>query len=593
MFGALTGASPSRFQVIADRFSNDALDGEYVAGNFFQTLGVRPAAGRLIAPEDDRMGDARAAVAVLSWPFWNSAFNADPSIVGRRIAVNGVQTTIVGVAPREFFGVHVGTNPSVWLPAAMEPLVQRPSRRASGQLSLMVIGRLAPGVSLGQAEAEMRVLDRPRVEEIARTSGNAQWRRATIDVEPAASGVSLLKYYYGRPLLALMAAVVLLLLITCSNVASMLLARATARQREIAVRVALGAGRLRLMRQMTTESLLLAAFGAALGVALAYAGAAALVRIITSGRAPVGVPPQFTIAVPVDAHVLLFAIGAALVTGVLFGVAPAWMAFASASATALRDSAATTEPRSRQRFGRSLIAAQIALSVVLLSAAALFQAYLSNLRSVDLGFTSASVLLMTLNPEGSGYNRTQLTGRYRELLARIEAIPGVRSASVSAVTPIEGPGAARFARVEGFDERPDDRRYLNLNWIGPRYFETLGTAWIAGRDFEFDDANRSRVAIVNQAMARHYFGERSPIGKHITFDGENQPYEIVGVAGDAKYLSLHGTPPRTVYLNTFQEGRIFSQFSMRTSVPPAAVSPSVRRAVDDVLRTVRIARVRR
>jgi MacB-like periplasmic core domain len=186
---------------------------------------------------------------------------------------------------------------------------------------------------------------------------------------------------------------------------------------------------------------------------------------------------------------------------------------------------------------------------------------------LDGAYVVGSFFPARLNTEGSGYNRSQLTTLYRELLERLQAIPGVRSVTLSAVTPIEGPGAASFARVEGSRQSPEDRRYLSINMVGPRYFETLGTPWIAGRDFQFEDAARPRVAIVNQAMARSYFGDGSPLGKHVTFDGDDMPYDIVGVAGDAKYLTLHKAAPPTVYLNAFQEGRIVSQFALRTRVP--------------------------
>ena len=596
VFSDLVGVSPSRFQLTGGSAPADPVDGEYVTGDFFRVLGVDAAAGRLIAPEDDVLGSARAAAAVLSWPFWNSAFHLDPGAIGRTIDVNGVTATIVGVAPRGFFGVQLGASPALWVPAAIEPLVQRPSRRTGTQVLAQgfpvgLIARLKPGVTLEQARAEMRVLDRFRVEKIAEVSGNAEWRKATIGVESAAGGISTLRQYYGRPLVALMTVVTVLLVIMCTNVASLLLARGAARRREIAVRMALGAGRLRLVRQMLTESVLLSSAGGVLGVFMALAGARALVGVITSGRRVVGLPAQLRVDVAIDTRVLLFAVAAALGTGLLFGVVPAWIACASAPAVSLRDSGGAVETPSRRRLGRMLIVSQVALSTVLLSAAGVFIGHLSNLRNAGLGFERGSVLLVSLNPQGSGYDRAQLTQKYQELLARFEAIPGVRSATVSAVTPIEGPGAARLGRVEGADEKPEDRRYLSLNTIGPRYFETLGTPFIAGRDFTFDDANRQRVAIVNQAFVRHYFGSSSAIGRHVTFDGEDAPYEIVGVAGDAKYLDLHNAPPRMVYMNTFQEGRITSQFSLRTTVPPTAVAGAVRAAVNDVLRTVRVAKV--
>jgi predicted permease len=475
----------------------------------------------------------------------------------------------------------------------MEPMIQKPSRRASGQLGLKLIGRLRAGASIEQARTELSVLDRSRIEEMSRTFNDPLWRQAKLDVAPAGAGLSTLRDQFGRPLLVLMAAVGLLLLLACINIASMLLARGAARQREMAVRVALGASRLRLAQQVLTESLLLSAVGGLLGVFLAYFGAAALVRVITSGRPFIGLPERLEIQIAPDTQVLVFTALVAVLTGVLFGLVPAWRPFASAPDAALREGRMTADSRSRRLFGKSLVVAQVALSVVLLSAAGLLVGHLSNLRNVGVGFQHDSVLLVSLNPVGSGLDRNRLASLYQELLGRLEAIPGVRSATLSGTTPISGAGASRFASVEGFQARPEDRRYLALNWVGPKYFGTLGTPLLIGRDFQFEDEGRPRVAIVNQTMARHYFGDSSrAIGKHFTFDGQNQPYEIVGVVGDAKYLNMYQVPPRTAYLNAFQEGRgTFSQFALRTDVAPRAVAGDVRRAVGDVLKTVQVANV--
>ena len=261
----------------------------------------------------------------------------------------------------------------------------------------------------------------------------------------------------------------------------------------MAVRTSLGASRVRLVRQALTESLVLSAVGGLLGVALAYFGADALVRIITSGRI-MGLPQRIEIQWQPDLRVLLFTVSVSLLTGVLFGLAPVLNAFASTPASSLRGVGAATETTSRRLVGKSLVVAQVALSVVLLSAAAVFIGHVSSLRNLDLGFRRDSLLLVTLDPRGSGYNRFQLTSLYQELLARMESIPGVRSATVSWVTPIEGGAASRFANVEGFEERAEDRRYLMMNGVAPKYFETLGTRWVAGRDFQFRTTPAARAS---------------------------------------------------------------------------------------------------
>ena len=576
VFAALSGVSPTKVQLALDGAEAETVDGEYVEGTLFSFLGLQPAIGRLIDPRDARPG--AAPVAVVSWAYWKNRFNLNPAILGAQIKVNGVVTPIVGVTPRAYVGLIPGIMPAVWLP------VTRP-------MGLALIARLKPGIPIEQARAEMDVFHRWRLEQIAETSHDPRWLRSTMDLEPAGAGLSHLTGRFRTPLQALMVIVGLLLLIACTNVASMLLARGEARRQEMAVRVSLGAGRLRLVRQVLTESLLLAVTGGVLGVGLAYFGAAALLRMLTSGRLPPGWPQHLALQIAPDLRVLLFTAGVALATGVLFGLLPAWSAFRSAPIFSLREIGSAAARKSRQGFGHGLVVAQVAVSVVLLSAAGLCLAHVSNLRNRDVGFTRDSVLLVTLDPRGSGYDRVQLSSLYKDLLARFEVIPGVRSAALNAVTPIDGGAASRFATVEGFQEKPEDRRRLWLNSVGPRYFETLGTPFVAGRDFEFADAGRPRVAIVNQAMARYYFGDGSPLGRHLTFERDPVPYEIVGLVGDAKYADLHEPAPRTVYLNAFQDGDIQNRFALRTDVTPTAIAPQVRRAVEDVLKTVRVGKV--
>ncbi len=594
-FSDLIGVSPARFHLRADGIDADAVDGEYVVGNYFTMLGLTPAIGRLIGPQDDALGSASAAVAVLSWASWTNRFHADPSVVGKRLVVDGAPATVIGVAPRRFFGLQIGAAPEMWLPVAMEPLVQTPSRRASGELSMSVLARVKAGVPLGQARAELSAINRDRNEEIAKR-GDARWRQVTIDAVPSAAGMSRLTFVYARPLFALMAIVGLLLLLACTSVATLLLARGAARQREMTVRVALGAGRLRLMRQVLTESLVLAAAGCLLGIVFAYFGADALMRVVTSGRMP-GMASRIEVHPQVDLRVLLFTIGVSLATGILFGLAPALSAWHPA-ASSLRATGAAPETPSRRVLGTGLVIAQVALSIVLLAAAGLFVRHMYLLRNVGLGFQRESVLLVTLDPAGSGYQRSQLVPIYRQLLERLAAIPGVRSAALSAVTPVSGAGASRFIDVPGFSEKAGDRRRVVLNWIAPKYFETLGTPVLAGRDFTFEDQGRPPVAIVSRSMARYYFGDRSPIGQLFTFDRQDnrgaardQPHQIVGVVGDTKYLNLQEPIGRMVYLNAFQEAGGPQQVSVRTNVRPEAVAGDVRRLVREVLPTVTVARV--
>jgi predicted permease len=597
VFSGLIGVADSRFKVRAEGLEPETVSGDYAVGDFFTVLGLKPEIGRLIGPENDHLGSAHSAVSVLSWSFWKNRFHLDPAVLGKRIFVEDVPFTIIGVTPRAFSGLQTGFNPDIWIPVAAEPLIVHPSRLASGGMGFALMGRLKPGASIEQARADMDVLNRWRVEEISKAMKDPLWRQAKMEVEPAAAGFSVLRDQFANPLLILMAVVGLLLLIACINVASMLLARGASRQREMAVRVSLGAGRIRLVRQVLTESLLLSVAGSLLGVLLAYFGADALVRIMTSGRRIMGLPSSLEIQTEMDSHVLFFTAGVALLTGVLFGLAPAWNAFVSAPATSLRAMKGAGETRLRRLFGKSLVAGQVGLSVVLLSLAGLFLRNLSNLEHLDLGFRRDHVLLVTLDAGNSGYDGERLSRAYQELAERLEAIPGVRSATFSGSTPISGAGAASFVKVESHPEKPEDRRYVTINWVAPKYFETLGTPLLAGREFNFRDQPGPRVAIINQTMARFYFGSDDPIGKHFTIDhdwkgfGDDMPFEIVGVVGDAKYYEIREETHRMIYLNSFQDGNVSSKFALRTSVEPTAVAGEVRRVVSELLKTVRVERV--
>jgi predicted permease len=576
------------FQVGAASGAPEVVDTILVSGNFFGVLGLRPAIGRLIGPAEGDIGSP-AAVAVISWPFWQRRFAGDPSVLGRPLVVNGVPTTIIGVAPRGFSGLQLGVDPPLWLPIALEPQLESPSRLSGGVLSL--VARLKPGVSIGQAQAEMRVLDQPRIAALEARSHDVQWRTVAVEVVPAAVGLGALRDRFAQSLLLTMWAVGALLLLACVNVASLLLARAAARRHEMATRAKLGAGRLRIVRQVMTESLLLSAMGAVCGIAVAAAGAAGLIDLIASGRSPVGMPQPLQISMHLDRHVLLFTVVVTLLTGLLFGLAPAWQALVSTPSRPLGDGGRVSESKGWKRFGRGLVIAQVALSVVLLNAGVLFVRHLTDLRTVGVGFDAASVLQLRFDWSRAHDTPEHRAASYHELLDRITSMPGIASGTLAAMTPISGVGGSLFIDVEGFSERPEDRRRVNLNRVAPRYFETLGTPLIAGRDFTPADAHGPPVAIVNEAMARYYFGTASPIGRRFAFENRNQPIEIVGVVGDAKYNDLHETPPRTIYQDAFQigAGNLIAVF--RTSAPPMSVAADIRRVARDVLPDAPVASV--
>jgi predicted permease len=418
-----------------------------------------------------------------------------------------------------------------------------------------------------------------------------------VEVEPAGAGLARVRDLYSKSLVLLMGVVGLLLLLACVNMASMMLARSAGRQKEMAVRVGLGASRGRLVRQMLTESVLLSGAGTLVGVVLAYFGTGVLVRIMASGQ-----PHQHVeIQVEPDLNLLLFTAGIAVLAGLLFGLAPAWYAFRSAPASAMRQTGAAGDTWFWRVFGRGLVAAQVALSIFLVTGAVVFLGHLSKLRNFDLGFRSDHVLLVTIDPSASGYSREQLAAPYQQLLARLQTIPGVRSASISGCTPIQGCGSgSRYLIAEGHVEAPEQRQRPALSFVAPRYFETLGIPLLAGRDFSLRDVGRARAAIISAAAARHFFAGENPIGRHITVIhdpqpfpfGDDRPYEIIGVAGDIKPFELHDPPYPTVYFNMFQENHLFDQFELRTSADPAAMAGTVRRVVGEVLKTVPVTRVK-
>jgi predicted permease len=564
------------------RTGEDPIAAEVVTGNLFQAVGVRPAMGRVLDVSDDRPG--AAAVAVVSWRYWKSRFNGDQRVLGSAIDIVDtrvpapMQVTVVGVAEPGFLGLVVGYRPDVWMSLSAVPDAMR------SRAGLALAARLRPGVSIDQARAEMRVLDQARIDALVR--GDPQWRHAVIDVTPARTGLSTpLHQQFGGPLLLLMAMVGGVLLLACVNIGTLLLARGAARQQEMAVRVSLGAGRFRIVRQVLTESLLLAALGGVLGMVGARFGAPMLMRIMISGTKLHGPSPHLDI--PLDARVLMFTVAVTVAAAVLFGLMPAIAAFVSAPAPALRQSGA--QPRSWSVFGNGLVVAQVAISLALLSVSQLSIAHLRQLRDRSLGFDRTGVLLMSIDTSRA-QNRQQLAALSRDIVPRVEAIPGVRAVAASETTPIALGAASRFLQAEGFDEPVQDRGRVSLNWVSPNYFATYRTPLLAGRDFRDADSEEPRRVIVNQALARRYFAGRDPIGRRVWLENERDPYEIIGVAGDAKYQDIRLAPPPIVYVFA-PMSRGSTTLSLRTDVDPIAVAADARRIVTEVLGADSVRRV--
>jgi predicted permease len=582
VFSNLIVGSLNYFVVGADELQPRTVFGGNVGPTFFEALGLRPAAGRLIGPEDVHMG-YHAPVAVVSWSFWKSRFDLDPGIIGKKIIVDGAPVTIIGVTQRDFYGLSEQARQDIWLPMSLGPSL--------GWGSLGLLGRLKPGVSIEQARAEMAVLFHAAV---YAPDVSPFVRGMKLRIEPAGNGIyTPLRETLTTPLIVLMAMVGVLLLLACANLAGLMLARAASRQHEMALRVCLGAGRARLIRQTLTESLLFSITGGALGIFLAHFGARGLMRIFTSGREIIGLPVHFEALTNPDWHVLFFTGAIAITTALLFGAAPAIRACRPIPTQALQGTARIGESKSQRLFGKSLVASQVALSVVLLTCAALFVGYLSHLRSLDPGFRRDHLLLLTLDTAHSGYNPAQFARLSEQLMTQLETIPGVRSATVSTMSPMQGPGAAASAFEQG---HPSDQRGVSINNVAPGYFETYGTPLLAGRYFSPEDQGRPPVAIMNQAAARECFGNEDPIGRrltlsHITLTKGEITYEIVGVVGNAKYNDIQQPAPPIIYRDSVQGGFIGSQLAVRTSIAPDAVASVVRETESAVLKTVPIVHI--
>jgi predicted permease len=582
VFSDVIVGSMNIFTVSADKLQAQTVFGGVVGGTFFQALGVQAAAGRLIGPEDLHTGD-HASVAVVSWTFWKSRFDLDPGIIGKNIVVSDAPVTIIGVAQRGFYGLSHEAQQDIWMPISLGP---------SPGWGFGILARLKPGVSIEQARAEMAVLFQTVVN--APDAGPFV-KEMKPRVEPAGNGiVTPLRQMLSTPLKVLMVPVGLLLLLACANLAGLLLARGASRQHEMAVRVCLGAGRTRLLRQMLAESLLLSLVGCAIGILLAYFAAHGLIRVFASGRFIEGAPVHFEALTSPDAHVLLFSIAIALLTGLLCGAAPAISASKTEPATALQQASRIGESRSRRLFGKGLVASQVALSLVLMSSAGLFVEYLWHLRNLNLGFERNKLLLITLDSAHSSYDAAQFSRLSQELVMRLDAIPGVSSATFSDMSPMEGPGASSFAYAEGHPEKPTQ---ASINYVAPDYFETYGTPFLAGRDFSARDQAGSSVAIINETAARDSFGNENPIGKHITLSHitltkGDKTFEVVGVVGDAKYNDLQQPAPPTIYADLLQQSFIGSQLAIRTRIGPGGIADAVRETEAAVLKDVPIVRIK-
>jgi predicted permease len=561
---------------------------QLVSGEYFQVLGVNAFAGRLFTIADNQEPGAHP-VAALSYGFWRRRFAGDFSVVGQSVTLKGQPFTIIGVAPPEFFGESVGRAPDIWAPLMMQPQFERgQSYLDQANISwLRIMARLRPGVHEEQAQAS---LDALLAQVRSEPSDLGKWAgiiHAKIGMAPGGQGLSEMRDRFSKPLRILMAVVGLALLIACANVANLLLSRATTRQREVAIRLAIGAGRFRLIRQFLTESVLLAGVGGALGLLLAWWGSHLLLILVSNDSTPIPVD------ITPNARILGFTIAVSLLTALLFGLAPALAATRQDVNSALK---MTALARLRLSLSRLLVIAQVALSLLLLTGAGLFVGTLRNLRTLDLGFAAESVIQARINPRASGYKQEQLPDLYRRLLERLNAAPGIRSVSMADSGFRMGGSRTCCIGVEGYTHRPGEDREVRTNSVTPGYFQTMGLPLLQGRDFTAQEAGGKpgefpKVAIINETMARYYFGENSPLGKRFGWGDPSKPIEtdieIIGVARDAVYNNLRDKVRPLIYFPRQGGGLLVA----RAAVDPAPLVAMVRQEVQAVDRSLEISSV--
>jgi putative ABC transport system permease protein len=566
--------------------------GYFVAGQFFDTLGLHAVLGRTLSVADDKRGCA--GTAVLSYGFWQKEYGGRNDIVGKSISLDNHPFEIIGVVQPGFTGVDVGVEKDVYIPICSEKIIHSGSmldQRSSWWLR--VIGRPMAGVSARQAEARLKTLA-PSVFEATippnwKPDQQGKYRQSTFDTQPAASGLSNLRRQYQQALMILMAIVGAVLLIACANVANLLLARSAARQREIAIRMALGSGRARLMRQLLTESLVLSLTGAALGILFAQWGTRLLVRFLsTSGN-------QVFLDLTIDARVLGFTAGIAILTGLAFGLAPAWRGTRVDPQSAMKANARGVIEGSKFGLGKALVVLQVALSLMLVVGAGLMLTTFFKLETVDPGFKPEHILLTTVDLRNGHYPKERRAGVFREMLEHLRAMPGVRSASASTMTPISNSFWNEDLQIEGYTSKGQDDTLVYFNQVSDGYFETMGIQLVAGRDFNSHDTPASpKVAIINQTADNRYFAGRNPIGGRYRAEEGNRMsdvVEIIGVVKDGKYGTLREDILPSAYVADGQgreeAQRDFITFELRVAGgAPTSIISSVKSAIADVNRDV-------
>jgi len=579
----------------------DVVRAQIVSGNYHTGLGVQPFVGRTLTDSDDQ--PAASPAVVLSYRYWQRRFNGDPAAVGKQVNLNNIAFTVVGVTPPGFDGtMQVGTSPDVTVPIAWETQLNPERKRlaGAGQWWLRVMGRLKPGTTAEQARAQLENVFQQSVIEhrtARQAAAQSSGGRPVPDLEPkdyprlslvsGSQGEMDTRRYYAPQLYLLLGVVGLVLLIACANVANLLLARAASRQKEIGVRLALGASRLRLMRQLLTESLLLSVVGGVLGIIFALWIKDGLLSVSSwGGDGMNALNPKL------DWRVFGFTLGLSLLTGLLFGSAPSWRATKVDLTPALKDTGRGSSGVSRSLLSKSLVVVQVAMSLILLIGAGLIVRTLHNLQTVDAGFNQENLLLFSVEPVQLGYKEERLTNLYRQLFTRLEAVPGARAVtfSLEAMLSESQSSLSVFLAGTNFTTNADGQFIPNGNSrilsVRENYLEAMGIPLLAGRALNPQDDERApRVVVVNQAFAKRFFPNENAVGKRFGFGADKSTQiEIVGVAGDTKYTSLRDEIKPNIYIPWAQDLRFVGRmtFEMRASGDTGALVASVREAVRTV-----------
>jgi predicted permease len=558
--------------------------GHLVSGNYFSVLGVHAMRGRVLTLEDDKPGAAPATV--VSHRYWEEQLGSDPNIVGKNLIINGTNFTVVGVTPPEFFGVRVRRPPDFWLPLSFQPQIElRDSFLTDKQAYwLMIMGRLKPGVSMDQAQASVNLALRQHLTEQAGSELTEDRQKGIqntyVTLVSGEGGISGLRRAYSKPLRMLMAIVFMVLLIACANVGSLLLSRAASRKAEISLRMALGATRWRIIRQLLTESMLLAVAGGVCGVLLAQWGVFVLVGLVAK-ESPLDTHP--------DLGVLAFTAGVSIIAGLLFGLVPAVQASRTNLSSAMKEKNRMRSGFLRVNLSSLMIVMQVGLSMVLLTGAGLFARSLVKLQNENVGFDRSNVLLLGIDPRLAGYKPTELAALYQQLIERLSTLPQVRNVSMATYAPMSGTSRSSSIKIPGYTPQPGDDLIVQDVLAGPKYAETLGVPLLRGREIELrDTAAGPRIAVVNSTFAERYFPGQNPIGRSFTFDDETDhgaPLEIVGVVGDIKSDDARDKPEPTVYrpiLQIAEQGAYSCTIHIRTLSDPTPLTPQVRQMINQI-----------